>query len=50
MSQVARESGREEALGKDFQGRLAMWQVISAGDRSGIKAVGGETGAGTCSW
>ena len=29
VSQVARELGIEEALGKDFQGKLAMWQVIA---------------------
>ena len=29
VNQVARELGIEEALGKDFQGKLAMWQVIA---------------------
>ena len=29
VSQVARELGIEKSLGNDFQGKLAMWQVIA---------------------
>ncbi|KAB2837034.1 MAG: hypothetical protein F9K48_00200 [Candidatus Brocadia sp.] len=46
--QVAKEIGIEDALGKDFQGKLALWQVMVAGDRPGVKALGGKAGTGTC--